>query len=69
MVFIIVGMGGGIGIGVVLIIVGVVKNMGVLIVVVVIKFFDFEGNRRREVVEEGIVVLRDKVDILIIVLN
>lgn len=43
MVFIIVGMGGGIGIGGVFIVVEIVKEMGIFIVVVVIKFFFFEG--------------------------
>lgn len=45
MVFIVVGMGGGIGIGVVLVIVEVVKELGILMVVVVIKFFSFEGKK------------------------
>lgn len=46
MVFIVAGMGGGIGIGVVLVVVEVVKDLGILIVVVVIKFFNFEGKKR-----------------------
>lgn len=45
MVFIAVGMGGGIGIGAVLVVVEVVKDLGILIVVVVIKFFNFEGKK------------------------
>lgn len=45
MVFIIVGMGGGIGIGVVLEVVKIVCEMGILMVVVVIKLFLFEGKK------------------------
>ena len=43
--------------------------MGALTVAVVTKPFDFEGNRRREIAEEGINTLRDKVDTLIVVPN
>lgn len=43
MVFVIVGMGGGIGIGVVLVVVEIVKEMGILIVGVVMILFNFEG--------------------------
>lgn len=69
MVFITAGMGGGTGTGAAPIIAGVAKNMGALTVAVVTKPFDFEGNRRREIAEEGILALRDKVDTLIIVPN
>lgn len=69
MVFITAGMGGGTGTGAAPIIAGVAKNMGALTVAVVTKPFDFEGNRRKEVAEEGIDALRDKVDTLIIVPN
>lgn len=43
MVFIIVGMGGGIGIGVVFVVVWIVKEFGVFIIGIVIKLFVFEG--------------------------
>ncbi len=69
MVFITAGMGGGTGTGAAPIIAGVAKNMGALTVAVVTKPFDFEGNRRREIAEEGIAQLRDKVDTLIVVPN
>ena len=69
MVFITAGMGGGTGTGAAPIIAGVAKNMGALTVAVVTKPFDFEGNRRKEVAEEGIAALRDKVDTLIVVPN
>lgn len=45
MVFIIVGMGGGIGMGVVLEVVKIVCEMGIFMVVVVIKLFLFEGKK------------------------
>ena len=69
MVFINAGMGGGTGTGAAPIIAGVAKNMGALTVAVVTKPFDFEGSRRKEVAEEGLAALRDKVDTLIIVPN
>ena len=69
MVFITAGMGGGTGTGAAPVIAGVAKNMGALTVAVVTKPFDFEGNKRREIAEEGIAKLRDKVDTLIIVPN
>ncbi len=69
MVFITAGMGGGTGTGAAPIIAGVAKNMGALTVAVVTKPFDFEGNKRREIAEEGIAALRDKVDTLIVVPN
>ena len=69
MVFITAGMGGGTGTGAAPIIAGVAKNMGALTVAVVTKPFDFEGNKRKEIAEEGIAALRDKVDTLIVVPN
>jgi len=69
MVFITAGMGGGTGTGAAPIIAGVARNMGALTVAVVTKPFDFEGNKRKEVAEEGIAALRDKVDTLIVVPN
>ncbi len=69
MVFLTAGMGGGTGTGATPIIAGVAKNMGALTVAVVTKPFGFEGNRRKEIAEEGIANLRDKVDTLIIVPN
>lgn len=69
MVFITAGMGGGTGTGAAPIIAGVAKNMGALTVAVVTKPFDFEGTKRKEVAEEGVNALRDKVDTLIIVPN
>lgn len=69
MIFIIVGMGGGIGIGAVLVVVKIVKELGVLIVGVVICLFSFEGLKCGCFVVEGIVLLKENVDILLIILN
>ena len=69
MVFITAGMGGGTGTGAAPIIAGVAKNMGALTVAVVTKPFDFEGQRRRQIAEEGLAALKDKVDTLIVVPN
>jgi cell division protein FtsZ len=69
MVFITAGMGGGTGTGAAPIIAGVAKNMGALTVAVVTKPFDFEGSRRKEIAEQGLAALRDKVDTLIVVPN
>ncbi len=69
MVFITAGMGGGTGTGAAPIIAGVAKNMGALTVAVVTKPFDFEGQRRRDIAEEGLAALKDKVDTLIVVPN
>ncbi len=69
MVFLTAGMGGGTGTGAAPIIAGVAKNMGALTVAVVTKPFDFEGSRRKEIAEEGLAALRDKVDTLIVIPN
>ena len=69
MVFITAGMGGGTGTGAAPIIAGVAKNMGALTVAVVTKPFDFEGARRKEIAEDGLAALRDKVDTLIVIPN
>jgi cell division protein FtsZ len=69
MVFITAGMGGGTGTGAAPIIAGVAKNMGALTVAVVTKPFDFEGGRRKDIAEEGLAALKDKVDTLIVIPN
>ncbi|MEA3470957.1 MAG: cell division protein FtsZ [Thermodesulfobacteriota bacterium] len=69
MIFITAGMGGGTGTGAAPIIAGIARNMGALTVAVVTAPFDFEGEQRKEVAQEGIDSLKDKVDTLIIVPN
>ncbi len=69
MVFITCGMGGGTGTGASPIIAEVAKESGALTVAVVTKPFLFEGTRRMVTADEGIEVLREKVDTQIVVPN
>jgi cell division protein FtsZ len=69
MVFIAAGMGGGTGTGGVPVVAEVAKKTGALTIAVVTKPFTFEGMHRREVAEEGLINLTDKVDTLIIIPN
>lgn len=69
MVFITTGMGGGTGTGAAPIVAKIAKSLGILTVGVVTKPFAFEGKRRMEAAEEGIVRLGDIVDSLIIIPN
>lgn len=69
MVFITAGMGGGTGTGASPIIAEVAKELGILTVGVVTKPFTFEGRRRMLQAEEGIKLLKEKVDALIVIPN
>ncbi len=69
MVFITAGMGGGTGTGAAPIIAQVAKEAGALTVAVVTKPFVFEGVKRMQTAEEGIEVLKDCVDTLIVIPN
>jgi|TARA_A100001011_G_scaffold108949_1_gene115539 cell division protein FtsZ len=69
MVFITAGMGGGTGTGGAPIVAEIAKQMGILTVGVVTRPFSFEGRKRMEVANEGIKLLRESVDSLIIVPN
>jgi cell division protein FtsZ len=69
MVFLTAGMGGGTGTGSISVAASVAKQLGALTVAVVTKPFAFEGSRRMMVAEEGIEVLKDKVDALIVIPN
>jgi cell division protein FtsZ len=69
MVFITSGMGGGTGTGASPVIAQMAKEVGALTIGVVTKPFTFEGARRRQVAEEGIQQLREKVDTLIVIPN
>ncbi len=69
MVFIACGMGGGTGTGAAPIIAQMAQDVGALTVAVVTKPFSFEGSRRRQVAEEGIVHLGEHVDTLITIPN
>ncbi len=69
MLFITAGMGGGTGTGATPIIAELAKEMGILTVAVITKPFDFEGDARMRVAEQGILELEKYVDSLIVVPN
>lgn len=69
MVFITYGAGGGTGTGGGPVIADLAKKLGILTVAVVTKPFAFEGTRRMIVADEGIEILKDKVDTLIVIPN
>lgn len=69
MVFITCGLGGGTGTGAAPIISQLAKEQGILTVAVVTKPFTFEGQKRKEIAEEGYSNLKDKVDAIISISN
>ncbi len=69
MVFITAGMGGGTGTGAAPTVAEAAKEVGALTVAVVTKPFSFEGSRRRLQAEDGISMLQDRVDTLIVIPN
>ncbi|MEK7124940.1 MAG: cell division protein FtsZ [Patescibacteria group bacterium] len=69
MIFIAYGLGGGTGTGAGPVIADIARDVGALTVAVVTKPFAFEGAQRTRIAEEGLHMLRDKVDALITVPN
>ncbi|MBI4589889.1 MAG: cell division protein FtsZ [Candidatus Rokubacteria bacterium] len=69
MVFVTAGLGGGTGTGAAPIVAGVAKELGILTVAVVTKPFTFEGRKRAQQAEAGVVELRGVVDTLITIPN
>ncbi len=69
MVFITAGMGGGTGTGSAPVIAEIAKDSGALTIGVVTRPFSWEGKVRNETAEDGIKILRDKVDALIVIPN
>ena len=69
MLFVAAGMGGGTGTGAAPIVAQIAKEMGILTVGIVTKPFAFEGRRRMEQAEMGILALREHVDALVVVPN
>ncbi len=69
MVFITAGMGGGTGTGSSPVIAQISKELGALTVAVVTMPFSFEGIKRRKQAEEGIKLLKEIVDTLIVIPN
>ncbi|MDP7421053.1 MAG: cell division protein FtsZ [bacterium] len=69
MVFITAGMGGGTGTGAAPVVADVAHGLNALTVAVITKPFSFEGKKRMKQAEEGIKVLREKVDAIIVIPN
>ena len=69
MLFITTGMGGGTGSGAAPVIAKTAREKGILTVAVVTKPFDFEGKKRMEVAENGLALLKENVDTLIVIPN
>lgn len=69
MVFVTAGMGGGTGTGASPFIAEIAREMGVLTVGVVTKPFRFEGPIRTTQAENGVAMLKEKVDALIVIPN
>src|SRR4051794_3913070 len=69
MVFITAGEGGGTGTGAAPVVARIARELGSLTVGIVTKPFGFEGSRRAQAAEQGIQVLSDEVDTLIVVPN
>lgn len=69
MVFITAGMGGGTGTGASPTVAQIAREVGALTVGVVTRPFLFEGNKRRNVADEGIQRLKEQVDTLIVIPN
>ena len=69
MVFITAGMGGGTGTGAAPIIAQTAREMGILTVAIVTMPFEFEGKRRKQQADEGIELLKQNVDTIIIIQN
>jgi len=69
MVFVSCGLGGGTGTGGAPIVAKIAREQGILTVGVVTLPFSFEGKYRAQLAENGLVVLRDAVDTLIIIPN
>ena len=69
MIFITGGFGGGTCTGAAPVIAQIAKDVGALVVAIITKPFSFEGGQRKQIAEEGLVLLYDKVDTLITISN
>ncbi|MFM8433520.1 MAG: cell division protein FtsZ [Bacteroidota bacterium] len=69
MVFITAGMGGGTGTGAAPVIAQAAREMGILTVGIVTVPFEFEGKKRRSQANEGIELLKQNVDSILIIRN
>jgi cell division protein FtsZ len=69
MVFLTCGLGGGTGTGSAPVVADIAKDVGALTVAVVTKPFQFEGDERRRIAEDGLAKLIEKVDTIITIPN
>ena len=69
MIFIAAGAGGGTGTGAAPIVARVAKEVGALTVAIITKPFGFEGSRRATIADEGVALVADVVDTMIVVPN
>jgi cell division protein FtsZ len=69
MVFLTAGMGGGTGTGATPVAASIAREIGALTIGVVTRPFTFEGSRRSNVAEDGILALKEEVDTLIVIPN
>lgn len=69
MLFITAGMGGGTGTGAAPVVAEIAKELGILTVAVVTKPFSFEGKKRMSYADQGLKMLSENVDSLIVVPN
>jgi len=69
MVFITAGMGGGTGTGAAPVTAQIARSLGALTVAVVTRPFEFEGRRRMQAADDGLRLLREQVDTLIVIPN
>jgi len=69
MVFIAAGIGGGTGTGAAPVIAQIAKEVGALTIGVVTRPFTFEGAKRSQTAQEGILTLKEQVDTLIVIPN
>ncbi len=69
MIFITAGMGGGTGTGGIGVVADVARQMGILVVAIVTKPFEFENHKRMKSARQGIEQLKPCVDTLIVIPN
>src|SRR3989338_7281324 len=69
MIFITAGLGGGTGTGAAPVVAELAKDLGALVVAVVTLPFSFEGSHRNQLAKQGLEVLREKIDTLLVIPN
>ena len=69
MLFVTAGMGGGTGTGGAPIVAGIAKKLGILTVGIVTEPFSFEGKKKKERAEEGLRLLKENCDTVLVVSN